>query len=416
MIAVAPSNSSGAYPEKPITLISTFPPGGPVDVAAKALAEAARKYLPQPVTVVSRAGGAGTIGTAEIIKASPDGYTLGISAMGALAIQPHLQKTPYGPPDDYTLIINLINNPACFSVRADAPWKSAVEFIADAKANPGKYRVGNLDPGSVLHLDAEQLATMAGLKIQHVHFTSGPDSLKALLNGDIGALSQHNGLVFPAVQSGKARTLGVYEERRSPTFPEVPTFKEIGYDITLGGYLPVIGPKGIDPAIIAILHEAFRKSMEDPVFKEAMKAKGYEIFYEGPADLKKRLARDYVSNARLLEKMGLKKNAADSPAPAQVAVNFPEKPVTVIVGFPPGGSLDLTAQPLVKAINKFFPQPMRVVHQPGLRARKRWVIFSKPRRMGTPSTWLPWACLRFNPIYASFPTTRRRITPPSSIW
>jgi len=326
-------------------------------VTARALAEAAKKYLPQPLVIESRPGKAGTLGTAAIIQAVPDGYTIGVSAMGALAIQPHLQKVPYGPPDDYSPIINLINNPACLIVRSDSPWRSTQEFVDYARANPDKLRVGNLDPGSVLHLVAEQLCSLAGIRFQHVHFASGPESLKALLEGQIDALSQHHGLVFPAVQAGKARVLGVFEEKRSPTFPEAPTFKELGFDITLGGYLLVIGPKGLPPSITAFLHEFLKKSMEDPVFKDAMKAKGFEVFYEGPGELKKRLQRDFENNAALLDRVKLRKVAASS--------GYPEKSITLIVGFPPGGSLDLTAQPLAAAAKKYLPQPIHVVHRPG---------------------------------------------------
>jgi len=365
LISLPPIQALAGYPEKPITLISTFPPGGPVDVTARALAEAAKKYLPQPILVENRAGKAGTLGTAAIIQAAPDGYSLGISAMGALAIQPHLQKVPYGPPDDYSPIINLINNPACLVVRSDSPWRSTQEFVDYARANPDKLRVGNLDPGSVLHLVAEQLCSLAGIRFHHVHFTSGPESLKALLQGHIDALSQHHGLVFPAVQSGKARVLGVFEEKRSATFPEAPTFKEVGFDITLGGYLLAIGPRGLSPSIVTTLHQAFKKAMEDPAFTNTMKAKGFEIFYEGPEDLRKRLRRDYTNNARLLERMKLKKVSTDSPSSAQASSGYPERPVTLIVGFPPGGSLDLTAQPLAAAAKKYLPQPINVVHRPG---------------------------------------------------
>jgi tripartite-type tricarboxylate transporter receptor subunit TctC len=357
------------FPEKAITLISTFPTGGPVDVAARALAEAGGKYFPHPLLIEERPGKAGTVGATAIMKAAPDGYTLGVSAMGALTIQPHLQKVPFGSPDSFTAVINLINNPVCLAVRADAPWKNFQEFISYTKINPGKLRVGNLDPGSALHLNAEQLRVQAGIEIQHVHFTSGPQSLEALLSGKIDALSQHNGLVFPAVRSGKARVLAVFEEKRNHNFPEAPASKELGYEITLGGYLFVVGPRGLPSDVVAFLHQRFKKTMEDPSFVGAMESRGYEIFYEGPEDLKKRLQRDFRNNARLLERTKVKIELSPS--------GYPQEPITVIVGFPPGGSLDLTAQPLVKAVNKFFPQPMKVVHQPGAAGTKAMGEFLK---------------------------------------
>jgi len=295
------------YPERPIMLITTFPVGGPVDVTAQAISEAAKRYLPHPLVLVNRPGGAGTIGTAEIIQAKADGYTLGITALGPLAIQPHLRKLPYGSPEDYTTIINVINNPVCLVVKSTSPWKNIQEFISHAQANPGKVRVGNQDPFSVPHLVVEQLGSMAKVDLKPVHFTSGAPGLAALLEENIEALSQHHGFVFPAVQAGKIRVLGVFEEKRNPVFPEAPTFKEMGYDITLSGYLLIIGPKGLPPKIVSLLHDAFKKAMEDPIFTGTMKAKGYDIFYEGPDEVKKRLMKDYLGNAKLLEGMKLKK-------------------------------------------------------------------------------------------------------------
>lgn len=303
----APPASLAVYPEKPVTFICVFPAGGAMDMTARALTEAARKYFPKALAVVNRPGAAGTIGTAEMIQAKPDGYTIGITAVAVLTVQPHRTKLPFASPEDYTPIIKLVNNPICLTVKSDSPWKTIREFIAYAKANPGKVRVGHPGIGTIPHLDAEQLKAMANIDLTAVPFAGGAESVPAMLGGHVEAISQHHSEVLPQVQAGKARVLGVFEEKRSPLFPDAPTFKEIGYDITSAVYYLVIGPKGLPSQILTMLHEALKKAMEDPIFAKPMEGKGFYVSYEGPQELKRRLMRDYEINAKFVDLLKLKK-------------------------------------------------------------------------------------------------------------
>jgi tripartite-type tricarboxylate transporter receptor subunit TctC len=132
------------------------------------------------------------------------------------------------------------------------------------------------------------------------------ESLTALLGGHIEAMSTFHGVVLPHIRAGKVRALGIFEENRNPSFPNVQTFREVGYDIAMTTYYPIIGPKGLPPNILAKLHDTFKKSMEDPLFVNAMEANAYPIAYEGPEDLKKRLISDYELNAKLVEMFNLK--------------------------------------------------------------------------------------------------------------
>ncbi len=299
-------NTLAAYPEKAVTFFCGFPAGGAMDMTARAITEAVKQYFPKPMAVVNRPGAAGTIGAAEIIQAKPDGYTIGISAVAVLTLQPHRTKLPYGPPEGYTPIIKLVNIPVCLTVKSTAPWKTIQEFIAYGKANPGKVRVGHPGIGTIPHLDVELLKGMAAIDLTTVPFAGGAESVPALLGGHVEAISQHHGEVLPHVQAGKARVLGVFEEKRNPIFPDVPTFKESGYDITMAVYYLVIGPKGLSPQIVSILHDALKKAMEDPIFTKSMVGKGFDISYEGPEDLKKRLLQDYELNGKLVERLDLK--------------------------------------------------------------------------------------------------------------
>lgn len=278
-----------------------------MDMTARALAEAAKKYFPKPLAVVNRPGAAGTIGTAEVIQAKPDGYTIGITAVAVLTVQPHRTKLPFGSPEDYAPIIKLVNQPVVLAVKQDAPWKTIQELIQFCKANPGKLRVGCPGIGTIPMLDAEQLKMMSQADLTTVPFAGAAESVPAMLGGHVEAVSQHPGEVIAQVRAGKARVLLVFEEKRNPLFPDAPTAKELGYDITMGVYYLLIGPKGLSPQIVATIHDASKKSLEDPLFRKPLETRGFDISYEGPQDLRRRLVQDYERNARFSEMLKEKK-------------------------------------------------------------------------------------------------------------
>jgi len=295
------------FPEKPITIIVGFPPGGSLDLTAQPLAKAvnAKKYLPQLLEVVHRPGEAGTNGMAELLDSEPDGYTLNLGAMGLLTLQPHLRDLPYHTATDYTPIISLVNNPVCLAVRHDAPWENISEFISDAGDRPGKIRVGDLGKGSALHLATEQLKLAAGIDLTPAHMSGSPENLEALLDGKVEGVTNHHA-VFPAeVEAGRVRILGVFEKKRNPLYPQAETFIEAGYDVTFDSYACIVGPKDLPDAIVSILHAAFKKAMADPLFTVPMKEKGLDLFYKNPQDLKAILMQDYEANAKVVRAIGL---------------------------------------------------------------------------------------------------------------
>jgi len=295
------------FPEKPITIIVGFPPGGSLDLTAQPLAKAvnAKKYLPQPVAVVHHPGEAGTKGMAQLLDAEPDGYTLNLGAMGLLTLQPHLRDLPYDTAADYTPIISLVNNPVCLAVRHDTPWKSINEFIADAKNRPGKIRVGDLGKGSALHLATEQLKLAAGIDLTPAHMSGSPENLEALLDGRVEGVTNHHAVFPTEVAAGRVRILGVFEKKRNPLYPQAETFSEAGYDVTFDSYACMIGPKGLPEPVVSILHDAFKKAMDDSLFSGPMKEKGLDLFYKNPQDLKSILLQDHEANAKVVRAIGL---------------------------------------------------------------------------------------------------------------
>ena len=301
------SPAAAAYPERAVTLICPFPAGGAMDIVARNLVEALKRHFPRPVAVVNRPGAAGTIGNAEVVQARPDGYTIGISAVAVLTVQPHRTDLPYKTPDDYEPIIKLVNLPIVFAVKADSPWKSMREFLEAGRAAPGKLRVGSPGVGTILHLDLEALKAEAKVDLTHVPFAGGAETVPALLGGHVEGLNVHPSEILPHVQAGKARVLAVYQESRNPLFPEAATFRELGYDLTLGVYYLLIAPKGTSPSIVKTLHDAAKQAMEEPLFVTMAKTRGYEIEYKGPEALKGELWDSYRRNEALIKKLGLGK-------------------------------------------------------------------------------------------------------------
>jgi len=303
-----PSFGAAAYPDKPITLIAGLPPGSATDITARAIAEATKKYLPQPLVVMNRPGGAGAIAATEIIQAKPDGYTLGIVPNITLTFQVHRVPVPFGKPEDYSPIINLASFTTILAVRNNAPWKTIQDFIAYAKANPGKVHIGHPGIGTVAYVNIEQLKRLAQIEVVLTPFAGGGEDVSALLGGHVDAVVEPTAVVSAQMRAGRARCLGVFYEKRDPFLPDKQTFKEAGYEISLKYiFYPIIGPKGLPTQIVSSLHQAFKKGMEEAVFKKAMETSGGIISYEGPNDLRDRLTRDYETDAKIVDMLKLKR-------------------------------------------------------------------------------------------------------------
>jgi tripartite-type tricarboxylate transporter receptor subunit TctC len=307
LLAAGAVPASAQYPERPVTVICPFPAGGAMDATARALGEAMKKTFPRPLVIVNRPGAAGTIGNSEVVQAKPDGYTLGISAVAVLTVQPHITDLPWKGPDTYTPVIKLVNLAIVLAVRNDAPWKTAQEFLAAAKREPGKLRVSSPGVGTILHLDLEELKSRAGADLTHVPFAGNAEALPALLGGHVEASMLHPSEIAPHVQAGKARVLAVFEPKRLALFPDAPTARELGYDITMGVYYALIAPKGVPAAVVKTIHDAGRRAVEDPAFVTMMKSRGFDVDYQGPDGLSKQLAESFARNEALVKTLGLRK-------------------------------------------------------------------------------------------------------------
>jgi tripartite-type tricarboxylate transporter receptor subunit TctC len=289
LVSVAAPAIAQDFPSRPVTLIVPWPAGGSTDLVMRALAEATQKHLGQPIVVENRAGAAGTLGATAMVTAKPDGYTVTQIPITVFRI-PHLNKTGFDPLVDLTYLIGISGYTFGIVVRADSPWKTFAELVAYAKDNPGKLSYGTPGANTSLHVTMEDIAYRYGIKWTHVPFRGNADNMQALLGGHIQASADATGW-GPHVEAGKMRLLATWGAQRTKRWKDVPTLKELGYDIVSTSPYGIAGPKGMDPKVARALHDAFRKGMEDPTHLQAMEKFDQDLLYMSSDDYAK-FARD----------------------------------------------------------------------------------------------------------------------------
>jgi len=299
--------AAAQYPDRPVTMLSGYPPGGMVDIVARTLAESMKKRFPKGLLIVTRPGAAGTLAVGEVVRAQPDGYTIVLSPSSALAIAPQLNPVAYKTPDDYDPFINLVSYFPMLVVRQEAQWKTAQEFVSDAKANVGKLRVGSPGEGTSSHLNLEDLMARAGIKVIHVPYQGWGHSSPALLGGHIDALVAQPGEVKPQVDGKRMRVLMVFQETRHPLFPDVPTAKELGWEVANGVLFLLVAPKGLPAPVLQYLHDAAREGIGQPLFADAMATRGIDVDYRPGDQLRADLWKEYKLNGEILRRIGMVK-------------------------------------------------------------------------------------------------------------
>jgi tripartite-type tricarboxylate transporter receptor subunit TctC len=269
LLAAASACFAQAYPTRPVTLIVPWPPGGSTDRHLRGLAEIASKYLGQNIVIENKPGGGGTIGPSQMaLTAKPDGYTISQFPLGMLRI-PHMQKSPWNPLTDFSYIIGVTGYTFGLTVRADSPYKSFNEYIEAARKQPGKIDYASTGIGTTPHLNIEEVAMAAKVTLNHVPFKGNADSTQALLGGHVMAQSDATGW-DKYVDGGQMRLLVTFGETRTKRWPTVPTAKELGYGVVSTSPYGLVGPKGMDPAVVKTLHDAFKKAIDDPKHLELL--------------------------------------------------------------------------------------------------------------------------------------------------
>jgi tripartite-type tricarboxylate transporter receptor subunit TctC len=273
--AVAPGIARAAYPEQPIRMVIAYAPGGGTDIIARLTAQYMQKHLGNNANfvVVNRPGAGGAIGFTELSSAQPDGYTVGfINTPNVLTIPIERKVTFHW--DKYDLLGNVVDDPGNFSVHADTPIKSLAELVAYAKANPGKVTYGTTGIGSDDHLAAMMFERVAGVKLTHIPFKGAAEVHNAIASKQIMMAAMNIGEAMQYQKAGTPlRHLGQMSEKRSTLAPNVPTFKEQGFNVIMASLRGVAAPKGLPPAVREQLVNAVQKAVADPEFQS--KAAGY---------------------------------------------------------------------------------------------------------------------------------------------
>ena len=270
----APAQAQQDYPNHTIAMVVPFPPGGVADITARPLAEAMTRILKQSVIVENKPGAGGGLGMQYVARAKPDGYTV-LLALSSISIIPEADKVlgrePMFQLSQLVPIARFTADPTVLAVRADSPYKSVADLVAAAKKSPGSIPYGSSGNYGTMHVPMEMLDEAAGVKMLHIPFTGAGPAVVALLGGQVDALSTGPSTVIGQARSGKIRVLATWGEGgRHPAFPDVPTLKELGYDVQFSQWTGLFVPAGTPEPVIEKLRAAARAAVEDPTFKNAL--------------------------------------------------------------------------------------------------------------------------------------------------
>lgn len=305
--AVVPATAQN-YPDRPITMIVPFPPGGVADLTGRPIAAAMEKVLKQPIVVQNRAGAGGAVGMAATANAKPDGYTI-MTALSSISTIPEADKlfdrTPAYTVDQLAPVALLSADPTVFVVPASAPWKSIKEFVEDAKKRPNEIAFSSSGVYGTLHVATAMFATAAGIQLRHVPFNGAGPALTAILGNNVQVLASGPGVVVPHIKAGKLRPLAVWANKRIDSLPDVPTFIELGYkDVEFYIWAGLFAPKGTPAPVMAKLRDAARQAAQDAEFKATMEKLASPVSYMDAPEFQKFWDEDYKRLAVAIKRIG----------------------------------------------------------------------------------------------------------------
>jgi tripartite-type tricarboxylate transporter receptor subunit TctC len=301
------SLASAQYPDHPITMVVPFPPGGLADAVARPVADAMSRDLKQPVVIENKPGAGGGIGMAQVAKAKPDGYTI-LMSLSSFTVLPEADKL-FGRAPMYTLgqlkpLARFTADPTVFAVRADAPWKTLADFIADAKRNPGKFTYGSSGNYGTMHVPMEMFAGTAGVKMVHVPYTGAGPAIVGLLGGQVDALSTGPATVVQQVKAGKVRVLAHWGDARLVALPDVPSMKESGTNVDYAQWSGLFAPAGTPEPVIQRLREAARAAANDPRVNDVLLTAGSPVQYLDAPEFQRYVDADATKMADVVKRIG----------------------------------------------------------------------------------------------------------------
>jgi tripartite-type tricarboxylate transporter receptor subunit TctC len=301
-LAVTASTSARAdYPERPVTVVVAWPAGGATDLMTRGTQEAFAKALGGQVIIKNVPGAAGTIGAAEAASAAPDGYTVLVTPIGPMVLQPHRMKLTYEPAS-FAPICKMVDSPIVMMSPPNSPLKTVADVVAKAKAEGGKLAYGSTGPGTIPHISLLGLAKAAGIPLKHVPYKGSADVVQALLSGTVELFADQPNLV----PQYNLTAIAIFSEKRIPTYKDTPTVKESGYDLTFSIWNAMFAPKGTPEAVLSKLETACKNALADAATIDALEKQKQPIDYRDRAGLKAFVDAEYEKARVLLQDAGLK--------------------------------------------------------------------------------------------------------------
>ena len=294
-----------SFPSKPIKLIIAFPAGGPTDITMRSLADGASKILGQTVIIDNKPGAGGTLPAQALQTSAPDGYTLAQIPLGVFRL-PYTTKINWDPVKDISYVLNVTGYAFGLVVPIDSPLKNWAQFVAWAKANPGKLSYGSTGTLTSPHLTMELIAQKLGIELLHVPYKGSADLTQAIMGGQIMAAADSTGFA-PLVESGKLRVLNTWGDQRLAKFPDAPTLKELGLDLVQNSPFGIGAPRGTPADVVKRLHDAFKVVMEQDSYKAALARYDMVPIYMSSEAYKKFAQETFTREKALVEKLGLAK-------------------------------------------------------------------------------------------------------------
>jgi len=287
MVAPLVAQAQGSYPDRPVTMVVPFPPGGVADTVARPVAEALGRELKQSVVVENKAGAGGALGIGTVARAAPDGYTILLS-LSSISILPEadsvLQRKPAYTLDQFRPIARFTADPTVFVVRADAPWKTLAEFVADAKRRPGALNYGSSGNYGTMHVPMEMLKASADFRMTHIPYTGAGPAVVALLAGQVDAIATGPSTIVQQIQAGKLRALAHWGDHPLAALPGVPSLTQAGYPVQFAQWSALFVPAKTPDEIVQRLRAAAAKAAADPAVVQTISKAGSPIEYlDAPA-------------------------------------------------------------------------------------------------------------------------------------